>query len=101
MLAQIYIPAKNAMQSGKAGTKKWVLEYDAEAARSIDPLMGWTGSGDMKQQLKLRFATKEDAIAYAERNHIPYQVNAPKTPKPIAKAYADNFKYGRATTWTH
>ena len=100
MAARIYQPAKNAMQSG-ARAKDWVLEYDAEERRYVDPLMGWTGSGDMKSQLKLKFTSKEDAVAYAERNKIAYQVIEPKTVRPKPKAYSDNFKYGNAYRWTH
>ena len=73
MRARIYRPAKNAMQSGKARTKLWQLEYEPETPRTIDPLMGWTSSGDMRQQLCLEFDTAEEAVAYAKANAIPYQ----------------------------
>ena len=89
------------MQSGKGRTKTWILEHEASAAREIDPLMGWTSSSDTRQQLKLRFDTKEDAIAYAERNGMPYTVQEPKQRSLIKKSYADNFKYGRIGSWTH
>ena len=79
MVARIYKPAKTAMQSGTAKTKDWVLDYEPEQPRAVEPLMGWTSSGDMRQQLKLRFETREEAIAYCERNGIPYQVAEPKT----------------------
>ena len=78
MTARIFKPAKNAMQSGTAKTKEWQLDYEPEQPRVIEPLMGWTSSGDMKQQLTLRFETKEDAIAYCEREGIAYQVIEPK-----------------------
>ncbi len=54
MTARIFKPAKNAMQSGAAKTKAWQLDYEPEQPRVIEPLMGWTSSGDMKQQLTLR-----------------------------------------------
>ncbi len=101
MVARIYKPTKTAMQSGKARTKRWVLDYEAEAPREVEPLMGWTSSGDMKQQLKLSFETKEDAVAYATRNGIAHRVVEPKTSKRRAKSYADNFRYGRVGLWTH
>ena len=66
MTARIYRPAPNAMQSGRARTKLWLLEYEPERPRGIDPLMGWTSSSDMRQQVQLEFDTKEEAIAYAE-----------------------------------
>ena len=78
MTARIFKPAKNAMQSGKAQTKEWQLEYEPEQPRAIEPLMGWTSSGDMKQQLSLLFDSKEEAVAYCERKGIPYQVIEPK-----------------------
>ncbi len=78
MTARIFKPAKNAMQSGRAKTREWQLDYEPEQPRAIEPLMGWTSSGDMKQQLTLQFDTKEDAVAYCERKGIPYQVIEPK-----------------------
>ena len=101
MVARIYKPTRNAMQSGTAKTKEWVLDYEPEEPRGIEPLMGWTSSGDMKQQLKLRFTTKEEAIAYAERHGIPYQIVEPKEPARRTIAYADNFSFSRRTPWTH
>ena len=89
------------MQSGLARTKDWVLEFEPELPRTIDPLMGWTGSQDTRQQVQLSFDTKEEAIAYAERNGIPYTVHDPEPRKPIPKSYADNFRYGRIGAWTH
>ena len=101
MIARIYKPAKTAMQSGVARTKEWVLEYDPEFPREIDPLMGWTSSRDMKQQVQLTFDTKEEAIAYAERSGIGYRVTEPKACAPVRKSYADNFRFGRKGSWTH
>ena len=101
MLARIYQPARNAMQSGKARTKKWVLEYEPERAREIEPLMGWTASSDMRQQLSLEFETQEEAVAYAKKNGIPYQVFEPHKPAAKAKSYSDNFRFDRKVPWSH
>jgi hypothetical protein len=101
VIARIFRPARTAMQSGDAKTRVWVLEYEPEAPREADPLMGWTSSGDMKQQIRLHFPTKEEAIAYATRNGIPYRIYEPNPRKPTKKAYSDNFKFGRIGTWTH
>ena len=101
MVARIYKPAQTAMQSGPARTTEWVLEYEPEAPREIDPLMGWTSSGDMKAQIRLSFDSKDEAIAYAERNGIPYRLTEPKPRQPVRKAYADNFRFGRKGSWTH
>ena len=80
------------MQSGTARTKEWVLSYEPEAAKTTDPLMGWTGSADMQQQIHLSFDSRDDAVAYAERNGIPFEVREPKTRRRNIQAYADNFK---------
>jgi hypothetical protein len=101
MRARIYKPAKNAMQSGRAGTKLWMLEFEPESARTPDPLMGWTSSQDMRQQVALEFDTKEDAVAYAEKNGIPFQLFEPHAPKQRPKSYADNFRFDRKIPWSH
>ena len=101
MPAKIYRPAKTAMQSGKAKTHLWVLEYDQEKPRVIDSVTAYTGSGDMRQQLKLTFATQEEAEAYAKREGIEYRVIEPKDPTRKAVSYSDNFRYTRVQPWTH
>jgi hypothetical protein len=101
MSARIFSPAKTAMQSGKARTGRWVLEFDPEQPRTIDPLMGYTSSGDMKSQIRLTFETREDAIAYAEKQGLAYRVDDPKAPKRLQISYSDNFRYDRRTPWTH
>ena len=78
MTARIFKPAKNAMQSGRSKTKEWQLDYEPEQPRAVEPLMGWTSSGDMKQQITLRFHSKEEAVAYCERKGIAYQVIEPQ-----------------------
>ena len=102
MPVRIYKPARNAMQSGKGKSDYWVLEHVAEAPRSRDPLMGWTSSADTRQQVKLTFDSREEAVAYAEREGLAYQV-MPETPagRLVKKSYSDNFKWGRSTNWTH
>ncbi|WP_374764653.1 ETC complex I subunit [Yunchengibacter salinarum] len=92
MKARIYRPAKTAMQSGTANTRKWVLEYEPEEPKRLDPLMGWTGSGDMRRQIKLKFDTRDEAIQYAKRYDIPHEVLPEHRRRTIIKAYADNFK---------
>ncbi|HYP56816.1 MAG TPA: ETC complex I subunit [Beijerinckia sp.] len=101
MTARIYRPARTATQSGEARTKLWALDFDPAAPRQIEPLMGWTSSGDMKSQLRLRFGTKEEAIAYAERNGLAYRVEEPKPNPRKIMAYSDNFKSTRLGQWTH
>lgn len=90
------------MQSGKAKTGYWVLEFDPAQPRKIDPLMGYTSSGDMKSQIRLVFETKEEAVAYAEKTGLDFRVQEPsKEAKRRAISYSDNFKYDRKTPWTH
>ncbi|MGE3626382.1 MAG: ETC complex I subunit [Hyphomicrobiales bacterium] len=101
MPARIYKPARTAMQSGTARTREWVLEYDPEAPREIEPLMGWTSSRDMRSQIQLEFPTREEAIAYATRNGIAFRVDETHERKRTPKSYSDNFRYGRIGSWTH
>ena len=92
MSARIYQQPKNAMQSGRALTHQWVLEYNRTQAQLPDPMTGWAGSGDTRQQLKLKFATAEEAVAYAEKNGIAYQVIPTPARTLKIQAYADNFR---------
>lgn len=101
MAAKIYRPAKTAMQSGKAKTHLWVLEFDQEQPRRIDPILGYTSSGDMKQQLRLTFENQEQAEAYAKREGIEYRVIQPKDPNRQIVSYTDNFRFNRTQPWTH
>lgn len=101
MTARIYRPARNAMQSGKGKSKSWLLVFEPEAPRSIDPLMGYTSSTDMNQQVKLSFDTQEEAEAYAQRNGIAYVVQPAHEVTPKRVSYPDNFRSDRKTPWTH
>ena len=101
MLARIYRPSKNAMQSGKANTQMWVLEFEPASARWSDPLMGWTQTTDLNGQVRIPFDTREEAVAYAEKHGIPFRVYEPHEAPVIIKAYADNFATNRKVPWTH
>ncbi len=101
MPARIYQQPKSTMQSGHARTEAWVLDYEQSEPRRADPLMGWLGSADTQSQVSLRFHTREEAVAYAERNAIPYQLELPHERRVRPKAYADNFRFGRSDNWTH
>jgi hypothetical protein len=101
MPARIYRPSRTAMQSGTAKTKSWVLEFEPSAAKEIEPLMGYTSSVDTRRQLKLRFDSREAAVAYAERHGIDYTVFERQEQKRRKMAYADNFRYDRPEMWTH
>ena len=101
MRARIYQPARNAMQSGKARTKAWLLEFEPASPRRIDPLMGWTSSTDMLSQVQLEFDTKDEAIAYAQKHNIACDLFEPHKPVPRTKSYAENFRYDRKVPWSH
>lgn len=97
---RIYQPAKNAMQSGTANSKKWHLEFEPDNSRKIDPIMGWTGSSDTLRQLDLEFDSKEEAIAFAEKNSFAYTVAEPHQRKFNIRSYADNFSHKRIKAWS-
>ena len=99
--ARIYKPARTAMQSGKGNARGWVLDYEPAERRTADPLMGWTSSVDTRQQVILKFDTKDEAIAYAQREGYAFVVEEPKAKRLQTRAYADNFKYDRVGRWTH
>jgi hypothetical protein len=100
MTARIFLPARSPVQSGQA-RDFWILQYEPERPREVEPLMGWTSSSDMKSQVVLRFDSKEQAIAYAQRNGIPYRVEEPKAATRKIVSYSDNFRYNRLAPWSH
>jgi hypothetical protein len=103
MRARIYQPARTATSSGQAKTKHWVLEFAPQSPRSVDPLMGWTSSADTQAQVRLRFETKEGALAYAREHGLEVDLFEPKKRKPNirARGYAENFAVDRRGAWTH
>ena len=88
--AKIYIPNKSPMQSGLGKTDKWILEYETNDPTS-NPLMGWESSNDTLGELKLEFSSKENALNYAKKMKIDYEIIEPKKRKTLKKSYADNF----------
>ena len=103
MRARIYQPARTAMQSGTAKTRQWDLDFAPASARAIDPLMGWTSSGDTQSQVRLRFESREAAEDYARENGIDYTLVEPHSRKPNVRArgYGENFATDRRAPWTH
>ena len=103
MLARIYQPARNAMQSGQAKSRTWILEFDPADAKKIDPLMGWTGSSDTQSQVKLRFDSREAAEKYALAHGIEFILQPPHKRRPFIRrnGYGDNFATNRRMVWTH
>ncbi len=93
--------AKTAMQSGRANTGRWVVEFEPDSARSVEPLMGWTSSADTKGQIRLFFDSEAEAVAYARRNGFMYALARAREATVRPKAYADNFRTDRLGRWTH
>ncbi len=94
-LAQIYQPVKTAMQSGRAKTRHWVLDYEPATGRRPDPLMGWSSAGDTLNQVHLRFETLEEAVAFAQKHGLDYTVIPTHQRRFTPKSYAENFRYDR------
>ncbi len=101
MRARIFQQPKTAMQSGLAGTHEWVLQWEPSERQRQDPLMGWFGGANTQSQVTLRFDTREEAVAYADKNGIAYDLELPPVRVHTPKIYADNFKFGRLDNWTH
>ena len=97
MQVRIYKPAKNAMQSGRRQSLRWVMEFEPQAPKLIDPLMGWVGGTDTSSQVRLFFDSKEKAMAYAGRHghHGAVEETHERLVRP--KSYADNFGVHRLT----
>lgn len=93
--ARIYQPDKNAMQSGKANMQGWIFAFTPEKPYFVDNLMGWVGMSETTKEVRLRFATQAEAVAYANKQGISYEIYQPNPRKMKPKAYADNFKYNR------
>lgn len=90
---RIFQPPKSSMQSGRGKTHAWMLEYEIATPRRPEPLMGWTASGDTLNQVRIRFSTCEEAVAFAEREGLTYSIEQPKPHRVRPRSYADNFRY--------
>lgn len=103
MRVRIYKPARNAMQSGVARTKEWVLVFPAADTREIDPLMGWTSSDDTQAQVRLRFESRKQAEDYAREKGLDFEVLEPQSRAANIRprGYGENFATDRRAPWTH
>ncbi len=93
--ARVFRPAKTAMQSGRRESREWVLEYEPATPRLPDPLMGWASAADTLNEVRLRFASLEEAVAFAQKHGIEYTLIEPLERELKPKSYADNFRYDR------
>ena len=101
MTIKIYKPSKSSMQSGLGKTKQWIAEYINEKDKIKDTLMGWNSSLDTKEQIKMFFETKDQAIVWAKNNNEQFIVIEPKERKIKPKNYSSNFDMNRKEPWTH
>ena len=92
MKAKIYKPSKTAMQSGRSKYNKWVLKFSDKKNQLKDTMMGWNGGSSTVSQIELKFSSKEEAVNYAKKNSLDYEVLETSERKVINKSYADNFK---------
>ena len=91
-VARIIEEQRKTTQSGKAGQGRWTLEFERQQPQRPDPLTGWNGSGDTATQVRLKFDTKEEALAYAQRKGLTVHL-VPAAPVGLKlQAYADNFR---------
>ena len=91
-IARITELDRRTTQSGKANNGLWLLEFERQKPLRADPLTGWNGSGDTNTQVKITFKTKDEAVAYCEKNGLQYHLIAAAPVKMKIQAYADNFR---------
>ncbi|XP_019954680.2 NADH dehydrogenase [ubiquinone] iron-sulfur protein 4, mitochondrial [Paralichthys olivaceus] len=92
----IFVPTKTAMQSGINSTKKWKIDFDTRE-RWENPLMGWASTADPLSNMVLSFSSKEDAVAFAEKNGWSYDITDKRAAKPRVKSYGANFSWDKRT----
>lgn len=91
-IARISELDRKTTQSGKANVGRWLLEFERRQPVRADPLTGWNGSGDTNTQVRMKFPTKDAAIAYCEKHGLDYHVVAAPPVRMKIQAYADNFR---------
>ena len=91
-IARLFQRPKTSMQSGRAKTDQWQLEFEPTESMRPDPLTGWAGSGDTRNQIRLLFPSLDAAVAHCERQGWDHVV-VPAPEKTLKlQAYADNFR---------
>ena len=73
------------------------MTYEEATPRVPDPLMGWSSAADTLNEVRLRFETLDEAVAFAKKNGMDYSVIEPQDFKFRPKSYADNFRWHRPT----
>ncbi len=95
MHVRIYRPARSAMQSGRGRSRRWIVEFEPQSSKHIDPLMGWIGGTDTAAQVCLFFDSREGAVRYAKRHGYAFTISEPQEKLFSPKSYADNFRTDR------
>ncbi|MBV8060921.1 MAG: ETC complex I subunit [Alphaproteobacteria bacterium] len=97
MRVRIYRPSKTASQSGRAGTRHWLVEPELATPRTPEALMGWQQSGDTLGELggRLKFASREEAVQFATARGWDMVVEEPAERHVTPRNYLDNFKIVR------
>ncbi|XP_058459182.1 NADH dehydrogenase [ubiquinone] iron-sulfur protein 4, mitochondrial [Malaya genurostris] len=94
---RIFMPAKNAMQSGTDNIHHWTIEFD-NRERWENPLMGWASSGDPLSNMRVDFASPDEAIVHCEKNGWRWFVDNPEVKKKNrVKNYGVNFSWNKRT----
>lgn len=65
----------SCVSSGRALAHGWTLTFKPRSAPFVEPLMGWTGSADTLQQVRLQFPTAQSAIRYCRRQGLDFEVH--------------------------
>ncbi|AHC73308.1 hypothetical protein P856_60 [Candidatus Endolissoclinum faulkneri L5] len=101
MIVRIYKPGKTALNSAWGENKAWILECCPDSRRIPEPLMGWVSAKDTNNQIRITFDSKEEAVAFARRNGLNFNLQDSREHKLTPKSYAHNFAFNRRSQWTH
>ncbi|CAD6186131.1 unnamed protein product [Caenorhabditis auriculariae] len=94
--ARIFKPAKEATQTPWGNTLAWRIELD-NRQRWENPLMGWSSTGDPLSNISMnmKFASKEDAVAFCEKNRWDYDIEEPNARQIKPKNYGQNYSWNK------
>ena len=80
------------MQAGRRNTERWIVQFLSRSPKLPEPLMGWLASSDTRGQPRLTFETREQAVAFAEKHGLSYDLREPRSRVIRPKSYAENFR---------
>ena len=93
----IYKNKKSPTQSGKLHKEFWFLEQTNTKGVKTDLLTGWKTT-ETNLTKKMKFSNKEEAVSYAEKNNLDFEISKEVNKEISNKSYADNFKFKRIRT---